>query len=391
MSGIKSRCILEFAIVVLTSAVAARAQDTLIVDVEKYTAPIRVACVGDSITEGFGAGRGNAWPIQLGKVLGPKWDVKNFGVSGTTLMNSGDSPFQKQGKFQGAKSFNPNVVVIMLGTNDTKLQNWNKFKKDFEADYKDMIKQFAELPAKPRIFICRPPYIAADGSWGINDPSTVAEIPVIDKVAKELNLGIVDVHAALKGKDALIPDKVHPNAQGQTVIARAVLKALTGYEGDFPPTVAVVPTSEKEGIAWRYTTEKPAEDWFKADFDMSSWKEGPGGFGNNAPAAGPARTEWNTSDIWIRREFMLGDKKLNNPRLWMRHDDNAEVYLNGVLAVKAGRFSESYRDFDIRPEATVALKPGRNIISVHCHQIAGGQYIDAGLIDVLPVTSPAKN
>jgi len=147
------------------------------IDTADYRGTIRVACVGDSITEGFGAGRGNAWPNQIGKALEPKWEVRNFGQSGTTLMNSGDSPYQKTGKFMAAKAFNPNVVVIMLGTNDTKPQNWNKFKKDFEADYKDLVKQFAELPAAPRIFVCRPPYIASDGSWGINEPDTLAEIP----------------------------------------------------------------------------------------------------------------------------------------------------------------------------------------------------------------------
>jgi lysophospholipase L1-like esterase len=207
------------------------AQDLSPVRVADYKAAIKVACVGDSITYGVGADGGQSWPDQLGRMLGDKWDAKNFGVSGTTLMNSGDGPYQKQSAFKDAKDFNPDVVVIALGTNDTKPDNWAKFKKDFEVDYKDLVGQFAALAGKPRIFICRPPYIARDGNFGINDSNTVAQIPVIDKVAKELKLGLIDLHAALKGKDDMIPDNVHPNNDGANAIAQAVFNALAGKDG----------------------------------------------------------------------------------------------------------------------------------------------------------------
>lgn len=197
---------------------------------EAQTAPVKVACVGDSITKGFGTGSGNSWPEQLGRMLGKDWEVRNFGVSGTTLMNSGDKPYQKQAAFGNAKAFNPDVVVIMLGTNDTKPDNWKKFQADFEADLTDMAKQFLALSGKPRIFLCHPPYIPGGGNWGINEPSTLEEIPVIARVAKTMKLGLVDVHGSLKGKDRMIPDKVHPNAEGAGVIAGAVFKALTGKD-----------------------------------------------------------------------------------------------------------------------------------------------------------------
>ncbi|MEI8376665.1 MAG: GDSL-type esterase/lipase family protein [Planctomycetota bacterium] len=379
-----------FILIAFATAILVQAQDSSPVQVDKYTAAIKVACIGDSITAGFGAGRGNSWPDQLRKALGANWEVRNFGISGTTLMQRGDSPYQKQSAFKAAKDLNPDVVVIMLGTNDTKPQNWINFQRDFEADYKNMAGQFAELPGKPRIFVCYPPYIAQGGSWGINDPNTLAEIPVIDRVAKDMKLGIIDVHGELKNKDSLIPDKVHPNEKGQTVIARTVLQALTGYNGDFPPIVVLLASSEKGGMTWRYTTEKPVDNWFKVDFDASSWKEGKGGFGSPVSAGNLVRTEWKTADIWLRREFSLENKRLNRPRLWMRHDDGAEVYINGVLAARAGRFNEEYRDFDIRPDAAATLRLGRNVIAVHCRQTGGGQFIDAGLIDTRPVTSASK-
>lgn len=205
----------------------AAAQDATPVDVNAYKGVIKLACVGDSITQGVGAAGGKSWPDQIRTMLGDKWEVKNFGVSGSTLLNSGDKPYQKEGAFKNAKAFVPDVVVIMLGTNDTKPQNW-KHKDTFAADYQDMIKQFAELPSKPRIFICYPPYIAGNGNFGISEANTKAEIPLVDEVAKATKAGIIDVHGALDGKDALIPDKVHPNTEGATEIAKAVFTGLTG-------------------------------------------------------------------------------------------------------------------------------------------------------------------
>jgi lysophospholipase L1-like esterase len=224
----------RFLLVIIAVSVAlpalAWAQDSSPIDVGKYTQPIKLACVGDSITAGVGAGKGQSWPDQVRGMLGEKWDVKNFGDSGKTLMNSGDRPYQKTATFKKAKEFNPDVVVIILGTNDTKPQNWKNFKKDFEADYKDMVKQFAETANKPRIFVCYPPYVGKKGNYGINEPNVLEEIPVVAKVAKDMNLGVIDVHGATDGKDALFPDKVHPNAEGARAIAAAVFKALTGKE-----------------------------------------------------------------------------------------------------------------------------------------------------------------
>lgn len=197
------------------------------IDPANYPAPVKVACVGDSITQGHGAG-GQPWPTQIGRMLGEKWEVKNYGISGTTLMNSGDSPYQKQNAFAAAKASQPDVVVIMLGTNDTKPQNWRNFAADYRKDYEDLVQQFTALASKPRIFVCNPPYIAKGGNWGINERDTLAQIPVIAALAKDKGLEVIDVHAALEGQDALIPDNVHPNAGGQAAIAAAVHKALTG-------------------------------------------------------------------------------------------------------------------------------------------------------------------
>jgi len=163
--------------------------------------------------------------------------------------------------------------------------------------------------------------------------------------------------------------------------------AAKANRGEFPPPPDVkvlVPTSEKEGLAWRYSTDKPADDWFKPEFDDKAWKEGPGGFGTRNTPGAVVRTEWRTPDIWIRRTIELPEGKLANPAFSMHHDEDAEVYINGVLAVRIGGFTTQYEEFELTKEGAAALKPGKNVLAVHCKQTMGGQYIDLGLVDLVP-------
>jgi hypothetical protein len=93
------------------------------------------------------------------------------------------------------------------------------------------------------------------------------------------------------------------------------------------------------------------------------------------------RSEWKTSDIWLRREFALPERKWSELRLFLHHDEDAEIYVNGVLAAKVSGYSTDYEVTSMRSKAQAALKPGRNVFAVHCKQTAGGQYIDVGLVD----------
>src|SRR5271168_4090727 len=103
--------------------------------------PIRVACVGDSITFGAGVTKGWPYPAQLGRMLGSGYDVRNFGVSGATLLRAGDKPYDKQKAFPAALAFKPDIVILMLGTNDTKPQNWGPHAAEFDADYRWLVGQ----------------------------------------------------------------------------------------------------------------------------------------------------------------------------------------------------------------------------------------------------------
>ena len=195
--------------------------------VNSFSDTIRIACVGDSITYGAGIkDRKNMnYPVQLGKLLGPKYEVKNFGNSGSTMLKKGDKPFWKQREYKASLDFNPNIVVIKLGTNDTKPQNW-KHGAEYSDDYKSMISAFAELSSKPKIYICLPVPVVKT-RWGITDAIVNKDIiPALKKLSARTKCEIIDLNSPFKGKHQLIPDHVHPNGAGATIIAETVKNSI---------------------------------------------------------------------------------------------------------------------------------------------------------------------
>lgn len=196
-------------------------------DPKNYDHPIRVACVGDSITYGMGTSEGMSYPSQLQKLLGSQWEVGNFGVNSRTLLRKGDKPWWNEPAYQDAQDFNPDVVIIMLGTNDTKPENWTHI-DEFYSDYSDLVDVFAKLPSSPRIYVCRPCPVPEPGRWGINEANIQVEIPLVDKLAEEKGLGVIDMHAALVDHPELQRDQVHPNDAGALLMAKAAYAALTG-------------------------------------------------------------------------------------------------------------------------------------------------------------------
>ena len=150
-----------------------------------------------------------------------------------------------------------------------------------------------------------------------------------------------------------------------------------------PPVVkTIVPTSQKQGQSWRYTTSKPGDGWQRAGFDDSDWQKGKGGFGTEGTPGAVVGTEWKSSDIWLRRTFELKSKKLSRPQLLIHHDEDAEVYINGRLIAKPDGYTSSYVQVRLDEKARRALKVGSNCLAVYCTQTTGGQYIDVGLVDV---------
>ena len=192
---------------------------------------VRVACIGNSIT--FGAGIKNrsrdSYPSVLARMLGDNYWVKNFGVSARTMLNKGDHPYMNEPAYKNALAFNPNIVVIKLGTNDSKSFNW-KYKADFMKDAQNMINAFKGLPSQPKIYLRYPSkaYLTGDG---INDDIISKEIiPMIKKLAKKNDLSVIDLHTAMDGMPELFPDRIHPNEKGAQVMAKAVYQSISALK-----------------------------------------------------------------------------------------------------------------------------------------------------------------
>jgi hypothetical protein len=197
--------------------------------------------------------------------------------------------------------------------------------------------------------------------------------------------------AGRKGEIDFTPGRHLTNAEIVRYMSRAAGEDVTplyrqwkGFQlPRLPITKTVVPTSQESAQEWKYKTENPGEGWELPGFDDSSWNKGAGGFGTRETPGTVVRTEWKTSDIWLRRPFAINDTKFNNLHFSIHHDEDAEIYLNGQLAVKCPGFTVSYRLVPLDRKAHAAVKRGRNVLAVHCHQSAGGQYIDVGLVEVV--------
>jgi lysophospholipase L1-like esterase len=182
--------------------------------------PLRVACVGDSITEGSG------YPDDLRLLLGTDYTVGNFGVSGSTVSLKSNKPYISQTTFQKAKAFLPTIVVIMLGTNDASPETYQYLEHSVD-DYKQLVGEFQALPSGPEIWLVKPPPIYNSGPGPNNTNLVQGVIPNIEQVADELNLSTIDVYASLANHSEYFPDGIHPDSEGAKVIATEVYQAIT--------------------------------------------------------------------------------------------------------------------------------------------------------------------
>ena len=205
---------------------------------------LRVACIGNSITEGFGIDMNGqqGYPAQLQQLLGSGYYVKNFGVSSRTLLNKGDYPYMNEQAWRDAQAFSPDIVIIKLGTNDSKPENW-KHGAEAEADLQQMIDVLRPVtpvldkkgrktkktivPAKPVIYLCTP-IPAFKSTWQINDSViTNGIIPVIQKVAQRNGLQVIDLHTLYANDgDKMLADGIHPDAKGARRMAEIIAAEL---------------------------------------------------------------------------------------------------------------------------------------------------------------------
>lgn len=166
---------------------------------------------------------------------------------------------------------------------------------------------------------------------------------------------------------------------------RAVLKTEearihAANSGPLPPKplTMLATTAQKEPVEWKYTTKRPQEGWEREGYDDLDWKSSPAPFGTLDKPEMPVRTEWKTHEIWLRRTIEL-PADFKTPLLLLLHDDDATIYINGILAAKVTGKNDEYEEIPLLTSGREALQPGKNLIAVMVTQKEGNQVFDLGL------------
>lgn len=221
-----SLSLLELTLALLICQPPARAQSAT---------PIRVACVGDSITEGNANPEHltNSWPLILGRLLEEhapgRYEVQNFGLSGATALRAGSRPYWDQAVFPASQAFQPNLVVINLGTNDAHPRNWSEHGESFAKDYLGLVTTYQGLDSKPRLWLSNLTQIYPHyGAFEVSGANRQRVEEVIDATAASSELPVIDFANPTSGVPQLFPDGLHPNTAGNELMAMAVFRALTG-------------------------------------------------------------------------------------------------------------------------------------------------------------------
>ncbi|MDF7815013.1 glutaminase family protein [Hymenobacter sp. YC55] len=172
-------------------------------------------------------------------------------------------------------------------------------------------------------------------------------------------------------------------AQALEGVVRVDGKAYQFLGQAAPQYRAIIPTAMEQGYTAQYTLSKPAAGWEKPTYAATGWKTGPAPFTDQKDQKG---TTWTEGDVWVRRRVTVANPQVTGKlRLYMWHDDAVEVYLNGVELVRLPRWNSSYEYFDVPESARKALRKGENVLAMHCNSPMGGEYLDAGLYELLPL------
>ena len=191
----------------------------------------RIACVGDSITYGYGVSAKNSYPTQLQGKLGAAYTVLNYGVTSTTASSKGNIPYVKKSAYQQALKSNPDIVIVMLGTNDAKTLNWTAaYQSTFKSEYSNLIKSFVDLPTQPIVYIVTPiRVITSSGSDAAREPALANQIrPQIRELASELSLPLIEFESILGDvKSNYLSDGYHPSISGYDIMSSAFYNYIT--------------------------------------------------------------------------------------------------------------------------------------------------------------------
>ena len=194
---------------------------------------IRITCAGDSLTYGSGVLKTrelDSYPAQLQTALGTGYLVANDGRRNATASTTGDLPYGESEQYKESLKSNPDIVILMLGTNDTKTYNWNP--DEYRAGLMDLVKSYQALESQPKVYLMRSPYcFPIDGKehaeYEVQETVVNGELgDIIASVAQETNVSLIDLYSVTEGKEKLYTDGIHFKAHGYTLIADAVLDAI---------------------------------------------------------------------------------------------------------------------------------------------------------------------
>ncbi len=202
----------------------------------------KVACVGNSITYGAGIVHRdkNSYPAQLQRMLGAQYQVQNFGVSATTLLSKGNNPYIATPQYKASLDYLPQIVIIKLGTNDTKPGNRELIQDQYQKDYQALIDSYRQLPSKPRVILLKPVIcFAKDNAFGESNITYEQQlIPIIEQLAYQNSLEVIDMYHLFDStyNAALMPDRLHPSSLGATLMAERIATQVL-RQGDKTPAL----------------------------------------------------------------------------------------------------------------------------------------------------------
>ncbi len=189
--------------------------------------PMNIVCLGDSITYGYKLNDSvrQSYPAQLENLSHGKWKVLNSGVNGATVVKKGDIPIWTQPAYTRALASSPDVVVLMLGTNDIKDSNW-RYNDQFVADYVALVKVLEELPSHPKVISCSVPPILIDYPNGLTGKRQREINTMVKDAVLKTTIDTLDIYTAMASKQSLFSDGIHPNARGAKELAELVFDKI---------------------------------------------------------------------------------------------------------------------------------------------------------------------
>lgn len=231
--------------------------------VRKSKAPVKITCIGASITEGAMTANPatDSYPAQLGRMLGERYVVSNFGVGGCTMLRKGDCPYWEKEAYQQALASEPDIVFIDLGGNDSKAVN-RVHMDEFVKDACEMIASFQNLPTKPRIIVLTPIVSFVEDSNGIYDEVICSKVsPKTIEAADRMRVEVLDMHSVLNRRPDLMPDCIHPNTEGSGLMARKMCDYLKAYPQKPSEGMTIDGMANNPFITHLFTADPSAHVW----------------------------------------------------------------------------------------------------------------------------------